>query len=93
MRFEVDFGLLDRTASNLKDAVEVARQVAEGRAGLASIDAGSDKLGSAIEGFADEWGYGMELIRDDADKLAQNLGAGADAYRNTENGTAEAFGG
>ena len=77
--FEVDLDLLSRTARDLRAAVGLARTVADNRGSLAALlaDCGSSRLASAGEDFLGEWGYGMKLIVDDGEQLAQMLEAGA----------------
>lgn len=91
VHFEVDVGLLEGAASNLRDAVSVGRDISEKKSSLTEVDAGSDKVGSAVADFVDEWGYGMELITDDAEKLAEMLEAGAKGYRDSEQAIVEAL--
>lgn len=47
---------------------------------------GSARLESAATDFLKEWGYGMGLVVDDAERLAEMLEAGADAYLQVEKG-------
>ncbi|HEX6382314.1 MAG TPA: hypothetical protein VF180_13795 [Acidimicrobiia bacterium] len=84
--FEVDLDLLSRTARDLRAAVGLARTVADNRGSLAALlaDCGSSRLASAGEDFLGEWGYGMKLIVDDGEQLAQMLEAGAARYGEVE---------
>ena len=86
MHVEVDPTLLEDTAANLRDAVEVARDVADHRSRLTALSArcGSATFGAAVESFVDEWGYGMGLVAEDAETLASMLESGAAAYRKVE---------
>ena len=84
--FEVDLDLLTRTAGNLRAAVGLARTVADNRDALAALldQCGSARLASAGEGFLREWGYGMKLVVEDGERLAEMLEAGAATYSDVE---------
>ncbi len=86
MDLRVDVGMLTDTATNLRQAVGVAAEVAERRGELTSMvsEAGSAALADAAADFVKEWGYGMGLVVEDAEKLATMLAAGADAYAQAE---------
>ena len=82
MHLEVDLALLDDTASDLRSAVEVARDVAKKRHSLMALvtSVGSPAVGDAARDFVEAWGYGMELVVDDAERLASMLEEGRRAY-------------
>ncbi len=84
--FEVDLNLLKRTARDLRAAVGLARTVADNRGLLTSMleQCGSARLASAGEDFLHEWGYGMKLLVEDGEHLAQMLEAGAASYGEVE---------
>lgn len=48
------------------------------------VACGSHRLESAGDEFLGQWGYGMGLIVDDAERLATMLEAGAVAYQDVE---------
>ncbi len=52
-------------------------------------DAASATLAGAAADFVREWGYGMGLIVDDAEKLATMLGTAAETYANPERAIVE----
>ncbi|MDP9071937.1 MAG: hypothetical protein M3N68_11815 [Actinomycetota bacterium] len=91
MDLRVDVAMLADTAADLRQAVGVAAEVAERRGELTSLvgDAGSAALSDAAAGFVEEWGYGMGLVVDDAEKLATMLGTAADTYARTEQAIVE----
>ena len=93
MHLEVDLAVLTNAADNLRHAVGVAREVAEGHDRLTSLvdDYGSDEVGEAAGDFVRSWGYGMRLVADDADTLAAMLAAGAAAYQGVEGSITEAL--
>jgi hypothetical protein len=82
MRLDVELATLQAAAAKLRDAVGVARAVAEERASVTAgaEDCGSAKLGAALSDFVEEWGYGMGLVVEDAEKLAKMLEAAAAGY-------------
>ena len=86
MHVDVDPRLLIDTAARLRAAVSVAREVSEHRSRLSGlvVACGSHRLESAAGDFLGQWGYGMGLIVDDAERLATMLEAGAAAYREVE---------
>ena len=86
MRLEVDPSLLHDTATHLRDAVAVAREVAEDRGRLGSLVAGcgTARARVAAEQFVEEWAYGMGLVVEDAERLAEMLEAGAAGYAGVE---------
>lgn len=86
MRLEVDPGLLTGTAARLRAAVSVARQVADPRRNLTGLltNCGSARLESAATDFLGEWRYGMGLVAEDAEQLAEMLEAGAKGYQEAE---------
>lgn len=86
MDLAVDVTMLTTTAGDLRRAVGVAAEVAERRGELTALvgDAGSDTLAAAARDFVGEWGYGMGLVVDDADKLATMLASAAETYAATE---------
>jgi hypothetical protein len=86
VHLEVDLDVLDGTARQLRQAVGVAREVADHRGHLTAMveECGSARLRSAVERFLGQWGYGMGLVVGDAEHLASMLQAGAEAYRQTE---------
>lgn len=94
MHLEVDPGLLTATAARLREAVAVARDVAERRRALTGLltACGSARLESAGTDFLGEWGYGMGLIVEDAERLAGMLEAGALAYLRVEDTIARGLG-
>lgn len=91
MHLEVEVATLRDTAANLRDAVGVAREVADEKASLTSgaDDCGSPKLSSAVSDFVEEWSYGMGLVVEDAEKLAEMLEAGARGYAQHEESIAK----
>jgi len=66
--------------------VRLARTVAENREALARLleHCGSSRLASAGSEFLGEWGYGMKLLVEDGEQLAQMLEAGAASYSDVE---------
>lgn len=86
MRLEVDPGVLTGAAARLRQAVEVARDVAHRRGVLAELVAacGSPRLEAAAVDFLGEWGFGMAVIVEDAERLAEMLEVGAEAYLRVE---------
>lgn len=86
MHVDVDPQLLTDTAARLRTAVSVAREVSEHRSRLGGLLAacGSDRLESAGDDFLGQWGYGMGLIADDAERLATMLEAAAASYQQVE---------
>lgn len=92
-RFEVDPAFLLAIAAPLRDAVDVARQVKDDKESLKGLvdDCGSPDLEDAANEFVDEWGYGMGLIADDAETIAQMLEQAAAGYTEVDTGIAEAM--
>lgn len=86
MHVDVDPRLLTDTAARLRSAVSVAREVSEHRGRLSGllVACGSNRLESAGDDFLGQWGYGMGLIVEDAERLAEMLDAGAATYEAVE---------
>lgn len=91
-RLEVDPSVLSSTAGHLRRAVAVAGDFPGQRGALAGLvdDAGSPTLVDAAGRFIERWSYGMSLVVDDAEALAQRLEAAAAGYLDTEAAIAEA---
>jgi hypothetical protein len=85
VRVEVDLAGLGDTARQLRQAVGVAREVADHRSHLMGMveDYGSAKLRSAVDSFLHQWG-GMGPIVDDAENLASMLDSAVAAYGQVE---------
>ena len=94
MDLTVDVTMLSDTATNLRQAVGVAAEVAERKGELTSLvsDAGSATLAGAAREFVEQWGYGMGLIVDDAETLATMLGTAAEVFASTERSIIEGLG-
>lgn len=86
MHLEVDPSILGDTASGLRRCVDLASDIAHHRGRLTELvdDCGSNRLRSAAEHFIGRWGYGMRLIIDDAEQLAEQLQSAADTYSRLE---------
>ena len=64
----------------------MAAEVADRRGELTALvaDAGSATVAGAAADFVHEWGYGMGLVVEDAQKLATMLGTAAETYAAAE---------
>lgn len=93
-RIEVDPQQLGRTARALRRSLDVAREVAGNRAGLAAhlADPGSARLADAARDFLDRWGHGCRLVVEDGEALAAMLEQASTCYVTVESQAAAAFG-
>ncbi len=91
---EVDPALLAATGSRLRQAVEVAEQVAARRGELAALadDAGHGGLTEAVHEFLGRWAHGLGCLVEDADALATMLTDAGSGYVELETSIAAAAG-
>jgi hypothetical protein len=92
---EVDPALLQATGSRLREAVDVATEVAHKKGELAALagDAGDADLTDAVHEFMSRWAHGLSCLVEDAEKLAGLLTAAGHVYLEVETSVVEAAGG
>jgi hypothetical protein len=91
---EVDPQLLASTGSRLREAVDVASEVAAKKGELASLadDAGHGDLTGTVHEFMGKWAHGLGCLVDDAEKLAGMLADSGKVYVDLETSIADACG-
>ncbi len=84
---------LTATAGRLTESVEVAREVEGSADSLAGTVAGcgSAELADAAGHLLERWGYGMKVVAEDADALAEALREGARSYDGIDSAAADAL--
>ena len=91
---EVDPQLLASTGSRLRDAVDIASEVAKKKGELASLadDAGNGDLTGTVHEFMGKWAHGLGCLTEDAEKLAHMLADSGAVYVELETSIADACG-
>ena len=91
---EVDPQLLASTGSRLRDAVDIASEVAKKKGELASLadDAGNGDLTGTAHEFMRTWAHGLGCLTEDAEKLAHMLADSGAVYVELETSIADACG-
>jgi hypothetical protein len=86
MRFRVDPSQFARTASPLRVAADVAREVEAARDNLKGhvTHAGSEHVERAAEDFLDAWSRGLAGVAERSDTLARMLDLAASSYGDVE---------
>ena len=92
---EVDPQLLQRTGGRLRDAVQIAAQVAAEKGNLAGLadDAGHPRLTDTVHEFMSKWAHGLGCLVEDAETLAAMLADSGAVYVKVEQAIATAAGG
>ena len=92
---EVDPEGLVVLARRLDGAVDVAREVKDGRDGLKALAAaaGDRAVDGALCSFLDAWAHGCGCLVEDAQGLARCLGEAARVYVEVDAAAAGGFGG
>lgn len=85
---------LASTGSRLRDAVDIAVEVATKKGELASLadDAGHGDLTGTVHEFMDKWAHGLGCLTEDAEKLARLLADSGAVYIDLETSIADACG-
>jgi hypothetical protein len=91
---EVDPQRLASTGSRLRDAVDIAVEVATKKGELASLadDAGHGDLTGTVHAFMAKWAHGLGCLTEDAEKLARLLADSGAVYIDLETSIADACG-
>jgi hypothetical protein len=91
---EVDPQRVASTGSRLRDAVDIAVEVATKKGELASLadDAGHGDLTGTVHEFMDKWAHGLGCLTQDAEKLARLLADSGAVYIDLETSIADACG-
>ncbi len=88
-----DVADLAATAERLAESVDVAREI-DGSAGAlagAVADCGSAEVADAARDLLDRWGYGMRVVAEDADALAEALREAARTFEGIDGAAADAL--
>ncbi len=91
---EVDPALLAHTGSRLREAVDVAAEVAGKKGELAALadDAGHGDLTDTVHEFLGRWAHGLGCLVEDAETLAGMLSDSGQVYVELETSIADACG-
>lgn len=92
-RLAYDLGDLAQTADEIVVVVEMATEIEKHHRRMASqiSDCGNRELSDATYDFLDKWAYGMQVIAQDAQGLADALGDCAATYTQVDSACAAAL--
>ena len=90
----MDPQLLASTGSRLREAVDIASEVAKKKGELASLadDAGNGDLTGTVHEFMGTWAHGLGCLVEDAERLAGMLTDSGQVYVELETSIADACG-